>query len=112
MPEVRGLKNYLAVLLMLTLLLLLAACVNNEINTPPPEQQPAIEAETPPEFQSPKTETLKVDKTPALPAKIAIITNDVTQNEEEFRSAQELISMLSFTFPRLPTGFRPSFRHN
>lgn len=85
-------KNYLAVLLMLTLLLLSAACVNNVLNTPPPEHQPAIEAETPPEYQSPKTEILKVDKTPALPAKIAIITNDVTQNEEEFRSAQELIS--------------------
>jgi hypothetical protein len=77
-------KRIFAILLALSLLLL-AACVaaptEAEPPAPPQEEEPAPIVEEPP---APEPEP--------FPGKIAIITEDVSQNKEEYRSAQQLVA--------------------
>lgn len=77
-------KKVISILLVLIMVFSLGAC------SQPAAQQPA---ETP-KTESPSTETPKTE-TPAtagaFEGKIAIVTNTLSQNEEEYRSAQEMV---------------------
>ena len=100
--EKRKMKKILTVLLALCMLFALAACVAEApppvADTPAPPAQSGTEQETPP---PPPVESGD-DSAPApaaplppaepFPGKIAIITNTVDQNEEEYRSAEALVS--------------------
>jgi len=85
-------KYYIIILLTLALLLTLVACTSNsditELPMPiePPEETPV---EQPMEISPPVPEPPENEP---FPGKIAIITNDVTQNEEEYRSATQVVA--------------------
>jgi len=92
-------KKTLSLLLALTLTFALVACGGGSTDTgttPPPS---GGEETTAAPTQAPATttpdDTTTPDETPAttteaFPGKIAIVTNDVSQNEEEYRSAEAL----------------------
>ncbi|MCL1975601.1 MAG: DUF3798 domain-containing protein [Firmicutes bacterium] len=82
-------KKLVVVLLGLCLVFALAACTQP---TTAPDTNPVAPTPT-----TPTTPTAPVTPdtpavTEAFPGKIAIITNDVTQNEEEYRSAQQMVA--------------------
>jgi len=73
-------KKLLVILLALTMVLAFAAC-----GTP---DQPV----TPDTPDTPDDGGEVVDDTPAVEGKIAIVTNTVSQNEEEYRSAESMVA--------------------
>jgi hypothetical protein len=82
-----NMKKLIVVLLALCVVFALAACTPPV--TPDPVTPPATTPDTPPATtpENPPAEPVE-----AFPGKIAIITNDVTQNEEEYRSATQLVA--------------------
>lgn len=85
-------KKFISIFLVVCTVFALAACGggaadNNPPTTPPPTQQDSAtptpaDQTTPPPVETP---------TEAFPGKIAIVTNTVSQNEEEYRSAQQVV---------------------
>ncbi len=79
-------KKVISILLVLCLVLSIVGC-SNQTSTPAPteEKKPADEAKT--------EEPAAGDKIPYDgKGKIAIVTNTLSQNEEEYRSAQEMVA--------------------
>ena len=72
-------KKLLVILLALTMVLAFAAC-----GTP---DQPVT-----PDTPDTPDDGEVVDDTPAVEGKIAIVTNTVSQNEEEYRSAESMVA--------------------
>jgi hypothetical protein len=80
-------KRTITILLALSLPLLLAACAAAPTETEPPAPPPA-EVYAPIEDEPPAPEP----EPEPFPGKIAIITNDIIGDEEEFRSAQRMVA--------------------
>jgi len=81
-------KKVLIILLVLGLLVFAAACAGD---TTPPAADPDPVEETPtPEPTEPEDEPEPTDDEP-FPGIIAVVTNTIDQNEEEFRSAEALV---------------------
>ncbi len=73
-------KKFLVLLLALALVFAFAACTQNEA---PPAEEPATGEEAPAEESA----------APAMAnGKVAIVTNTVSQNEEEYRSAEAMVA--------------------
>ena len=88
-------KKILSLILVLVLVFAVVACTSEPTTTTPPVQEPGP-ADPPPADPPPADPTDPVD--PVDPGfefnenwKIAIVTNTMDQNEEEFRSAQSMI---------------------
>lgn len=87
-------KRIISGLLVLSMLFVLAACANNQPATPATPDAPVTPqaaADTP--AQTPATADTPAPATAdgeTFPGKIAIVTNTVDQNEEEYRSAEAL----------------------
>ena len=81
-------KKLIGVLLVLCLVFAVAACAQPAEETPTPAktEEPAATTNEQPTTQPPD------EPVEAFPGKIAIITNDVTQNEEEYRSATQMVA--------------------
>lgn len=80
-------KRFISILLVLCLVLSIVGCSKPADNTAPAktEEKPSGDATT-------TTEPAKTDKIPYDgKGKVAIVTNTLSQNEEEYRSAQELV---------------------
>jgi predicted small lipoprotein YifL len=76
-------KRHIAIFLTLALLLTLAACAAEFGNAPPPLQ------EEPPAEPAPAPKPKPLEK--PFPGKIAIVTNNISQSEEEYCSAQQVV---------------------
>ena len=94
-------KKIIAFILSLVLLTFLVACGNQQAAdvepTPgaPAETEAPEEIEEPAETEAPEDTAEETDVTPeeeAFPGIIAIVTNTIDQNEEEFRSAEALVA--------------------
>ena len=82
-------KRFLALLLVLLLAVgVFAACQEAPVT---PEPEPAEETPTPTEVPEPDEEPEAEDDEP-FPGVIAVVTNTIDQNEEEFRSAEALVA--------------------
>ncbi|MGD9568258.1 MAG: DUF3798 domain-containing protein [Sedimentibacter sp.] len=78
-------KKVISILLVLVMVFSLAAC-SKPAEAPAPAEKPA---ETP-AAETPSAETPAAEKE-AFEGKIAIVTNTLSQNEEEYRSAQQMV---------------------
>ena len=81
-------KKLIGVLLVLCLVFVVAACTQPGPAPAPPTQPAAND----PGAAPPVTPDPQPTSDEPFPGKIAIITNDVTQNEEEYRSATQLVA--------------------
>lgn len=80
-------KKVISILLVVMMVFSLAAC-SKPADAPAPESTPETPAATP-ETPAATPETPAVAG--AFEGKIAIVTNTLSQNEEEYRSAQEMV---------------------
>ncbi len=80
-------KKVISILLVLMMVFSLAAC-GKPADTPAPAPAPAPEA---PQGETPAPAPAPVANAGAFEGKIAVVTNTLSQNEEEYRSAQELV---------------------
>jgi len=86
-------KRILGITLAMVMLFSLAACGVSPVADPAPATpSPQVQATPQVTPNDPKEE---VTSTEAFPGKIAIITNTVDQNEEEYRSAEALVAKYS-----------------
>lgn len=80
-------KKVISILLVLVMVFSLAACSKP---AEAPAEKPAEQPAQTPAAETPKTETPAAEKE-AFEGKIAIVTNTLSQNEEEYRSAQQMV---------------------
>lgn len=78
-------KKVISILLVLIMVFSLGACSK-------PAEAPAETPEETPSAETPAAETPAAPAAEAFEGKIAIVTNTLSQNEEEYRSAQEMVS--------------------
>jgi predicted small lipoprotein YifL len=92
-------RKIIGIVMALCMLFLIAACAADDPVTPPPEAPvtpPPVEPAAPPtQEDDDDADDVDVDEIIAdelsFPGRIAIVTNEVSQNEEEFRSAAALV---------------------